>query len=112
MVKPKPISDSAVRITLINVRSALMRVRWNDMPVRRDESSTDILSGSVPPVTAGDAENNVSPVVIAPPCGSGEAAQSQEDNSCAGHSLWQQPRLFADQHCRRIDERLVLGDSF
>ena len=27
MVKPKPISDSAVRITDISVRSALMRVR-------------------------------------------------------------------------------------
>src|ERR1700722_19705435 len=35
MVKPKPISESAVRITDISVRSALMRVRWNDMPVRR-----------------------------------------------------------------------------
>ena len=32
IVKPKPISDSDVRITDISVRSALMRVRWNDMP--------------------------------------------------------------------------------
>jgi hypothetical protein len=28
-----------VRIVDISVRSALMRVRWNDMPVRRAESS-------------------------------------------------------------------------
>src|SRR5262249_52255071 len=34
-------SESDVRITLMSVRSALMRVRWKDMPVRRDESSTD-----------------------------------------------------------------------
>src|SRR5579863_2767854 len=39
MVKPKPISEREVRITDISVRSALIRVRWNDMPVRRDESS-------------------------------------------------------------------------
>ena len=38
------ISDSDVRITDISVRSALMRVRWNDMPVRRDDSSTEIWS--------------------------------------------------------------------
>ena len=36
------ISDSEVRITHISVRSALMRVRWNDMPVRREDSSTEI----------------------------------------------------------------------
>ena len=42
IVKPKLISDSDVRITDISVRSALMRVRWNDMPVRRDDSSTEI----------------------------------------------------------------------
>ena len=42
IVKPKLISDSEVRITDIKVRSALMRVRWNDMPVRRAESSTEI----------------------------------------------------------------------
>ncbi len=29
----------------ISVRSALMRVRWNDMPVRRIDSSTLIASG-------------------------------------------------------------------
>jgi hypothetical protein len=40
-VKPKLISDNEVRITDISVRSALMRVRWNDIPVRRDPSSTD-----------------------------------------------------------------------
>ncbi len=45
-MKPKLISDSEVRITDISVRSALMRVRWNDMPVRRDDSSTEIRSGS------------------------------------------------------------------
>src|SRR5215471_14029421 len=39
IVNPKPISESDVRITDISVRSALIRVRWNDMPVRRDESS-------------------------------------------------------------------------
>src|SRR5271168_81564 len=44
MVKPKLISDSEVRITDISVRSALMRVRWNDMPVRRADSSTEISS--------------------------------------------------------------------
>src|SRR6185369_6551289 len=42
MVKPKPISDSAVRITDINVRSALIRVRWKDIPVRRAASSVAI----------------------------------------------------------------------
>ena len=45
IVKPKPISDSEVRITDISVRSALMRVRWNDMPVRRAASSVEISSG-------------------------------------------------------------------
>ena len=29
----------------IKVRSALIRVRWNDIPVRRDESSTETTSG-------------------------------------------------------------------
>ena len=43
-MKPKLISDSDVRITDISVRSALMRVRWNDMPVRRDDSSTEMSS--------------------------------------------------------------------
>ena len=46
IVKPNQISDSEVRITDISVRSALMRVRWNDMPVRRDDSSTEIWSES------------------------------------------------------------------
>ena len=45
-MKPKPISDSDVRITDISVRSALMRVRWNDMPVRRDDSSIEMRSES------------------------------------------------------------------
>jgi hypothetical protein len=40
MVKPKLISEIEVRITDIKVRSVLLRVRWNDMPVRRAESST------------------------------------------------------------------------
>ncbi len=31
-------------MTDIRVRSALMRVRWNDMPVRREDSSTEIWS--------------------------------------------------------------------
>src|SRR5262245_37273728 len=44
MVKPNPMSDSEVRITDISVRSALMRVRWNDIPVRRAESSTEMRS--------------------------------------------------------------------
>ena len=35
IVKPKLISDSEVRITDMSVLSADMRVRWNDMPVRR-----------------------------------------------------------------------------
>src|SRR5262245_23772130 len=39
MVKPKPMSESDVRITDISVRSALIRVRWNDMPVRRIDIS-------------------------------------------------------------------------
>src|SRR5262245_19842125 len=39
-------SESEVRMTDMRVRSALMRVRWKDMPVRREESSTDIRSGS------------------------------------------------------------------
>jgi hypothetical protein len=44
-VKPNEISESEVRITDISVRSALMRVRWNDMPVRREDNSTEIWSG-------------------------------------------------------------------
>src|SRR5262249_40891821 len=40
IVKPKEISDKDVRITDINVRSALKRVRWKAMPVRRAASST------------------------------------------------------------------------
>ncbi len=42
IVKPKLMSESDVRITDISVRSALMRVRWKLMPVRRDDSSTEI----------------------------------------------------------------------
>jgi hypothetical protein len=29
----------------MSVRSALIRVRWNDIPVRREDSSTEIRSG-------------------------------------------------------------------
>jgi hypothetical protein len=36
-----------VRITDISVRSVLSRVRWNDMPVRRDDSSVEVDSASV-----------------------------------------------------------------
>ena len=46
IVKPKPISENEVRITDISVRSALMRVRWNDIPVRRDASSVEMLAES------------------------------------------------------------------
>src|SRR5271170_5766728 len=46
IVKPKLISDSEVRITDISVRSALMRVRWNDIPVRRAASSSETRLGS------------------------------------------------------------------
>jgi Fe/S biogenesis protein NfuA len=35
-----------VRITAINVRSAPIRVRWNDIPVRRSDNSTEMRSGS------------------------------------------------------------------
>ena len=38
-MKPNEISDSDVRSTDISVRSALSRVRWNDMPVRRIDIS-------------------------------------------------------------------------
>jgi hypothetical protein len=48
IVKPKPIKDREVRITDINVRSALLRVRWNDMPVRRNESSVDASAEPAP----------------------------------------------------------------
>ncbi len=44
MVNSKPFSDSDVRTTDISVRSALIRVRCNDIPVRRDESSTEMTS--------------------------------------------------------------------
>jgi len=40
-VNPKLISDSEVRITAIKVRSAAMRVRWNAIPVRRDDRSME-----------------------------------------------------------------------
>src|ERR1044072_4966896 len=52
MVKPKPISDSDVRITDIKVRSALIRVRWNDMPVRREASSVLIVDAGDLAVTS------------------------------------------------------------
>jgi hypothetical protein len=42
MVKPKLMSEREVRITDISVRSALMRVRWKLIPVRREDSSTEI----------------------------------------------------------------------
>src|SRR5215472_11428439 len=45
MVKPKPMSDKDVRITDISVRSALNRVRWNDIPVCRAASSCAADSG-------------------------------------------------------------------
>src|SRR5215468_6492199 len=45
MVKPKPMSDRDVRITDISVRSALNRVRWNDIPVCRAASSCEADSG-------------------------------------------------------------------
>ena len=46
IVKPKEISDSEVRIADISVRSALKRVRWKAMPVRRAACSTEIRWGS------------------------------------------------------------------
>src|SRR6516165_4967213 len=66
MVKPKLMSDSAVRMTAISVRSAAMRVRWNAMPVRRIASSvvTDaelgaLLNVSVTPVPDDAAKTDV-----------------------------------------------------
>ena len=56
IVKPKPISDSDVRMTDISVRSALMRVRWNDMPVRRADNSVEMRSELDFPVTASIGE--------------------------------------------------------
>ena len=44
------LSESEVRMTDISVRSALMRVRWNDSPVRRFESSSDTSNGTALPV--------------------------------------------------------------
>jgi len=41
IVKPKPIRDSEVRMTDINVRSADIRGRSKDTPVRRDDKSTE-----------------------------------------------------------------------
>jgi hypothetical protein len=42
-------------MTDISVRSALKRVRWNDMPVRREESSTETLSDPAPEVILVDS---------------------------------------------------------
>jgi len=42
-------------MTDISVLSALMRVRWKDIPVRRDESSTEMRSGSDLEVTRSDS---------------------------------------------------------
>src|SRR5690606_21933323 len=47
IVKPKPIRDNEVRITDISVRSALSRVRWNDMSVRRMDSSVRCVDNRV-----------------------------------------------------------------
>lgn len=46
LLKPKLISASEVRITDIKVRSALMRLGWNAMPVRRAASSSETLSNA------------------------------------------------------------------
>ena len=64
-MNPKPISESDVRITDINVRSALMRVRWNDIPVRRAASSTEISSDRDSDVTRllGAVATRVTPSV-------------------------------------------------
>src|SRR5215469_538177 len=66
MVKPKLMSDSAVRMTAISVRSAAMRVRWNAMPVRRIASSVVAdaglgaqLNASVTPLPDDAAEADV-----------------------------------------------------
>jgi hypothetical protein len=42
MVNPKLISDKAVRITLIKVRSADNLVRWNDKVVRCRDNKVEI----------------------------------------------------------------------
>ena len=47
MVKPKLISAIDVRITLIKVRSALMRESWNDIPVRRLDISVRRVDSAV-----------------------------------------------------------------
>ena len=52
-MNPKAISERDVRITDINVRSALMRVRWNDIPVRREASSVAMRLDSDDAVTRG-----------------------------------------------------------
>lgn len=41
IVKPKPISESDVRMIDISVRSAASRVRWYAMPVRRAPICTE-----------------------------------------------------------------------
>ena len=47
IVNPKLMSESEVRITDISVRSALMRVRWNDIPVLRIDISVRLVDRSV-----------------------------------------------------------------
>src|SRR5215510_15003461 len=71
MVKPKPMSESDVRITDINVRSALIRVRWKDIPVRRAASSV-----AISPDDDSDVTRLLGAVakVLTPPVGGRRAA--------------------------------------
>jgi hypothetical protein len=61
-------------IALIKVRSALMRVRWKDIPVRRAASSTEMWSGLAPSIRACGTKCPSFAEAFAHECGSLDSA--------------------------------------
>lgn len=65
-MKPKVINPRDVWMAAARIRSALMRMRWNTLPPRREDGSTDNKFGSAPRAVAGDNEK---PKSVGLPCG-------------------------------------------
>src|SRR5262245_16784692 len=99
IVNPKLISESDVRITDMSVRSALMRVRWNDMPVRRADSSVD---GSSNGCSYGPWGARSSTVRVPSSCGAACVIGDQQSRPV-------QPQVTWDGRCRNT---VPLGTVF
>src|SRR5215831_6637626 len=80
MVKPKLMREMDVRITDIKVRSALRRVRWKDMPVRRAESSTE--GSSRGDFRAGGADRSSAMILHLP------GGKDARDEPCKRRTCW------------------------